>query len=189
MLAAKEKKAETIEQPIEEIDIGFVEVTDLQKQQEQTERIKDKISRLQIEVQTRRNNFEVNLRQLRRDRDEKIAGLRNQYDACLNRGDVIGADKILDEIRKVRAELVNLAQNVLDSDSDINDLKGRQDELRIEIFKLYELAEKNLERAKQLTVQTSGLLTTISISVGHDFFEIERTVEQSKKLAEIVLAE
>lgn len=170
-----------------ETKTAVVETTDFEQQ---IEKLRDKIERLQKEIDQRQANIEVNLRQLKRDRDEKIVELRADYDGALNRGDAAGADKCLDEIREVRKNLVNVAKNVADSDSDIADLKERVNKLHLESNSLNESALAFQTQAKNLLGKASELSGTVTYTIEiHSMFQLERTIEESKKIAAQILAE
>jgi len=170
-----------------ETKTAVVETTDFEQQ---IEKLRDNIELLQKEINQRQANFEINLRQFRRDRDEKIVALRADYDGALNRGDAAGADKVLDEISKVRKDLVNVAKNVADSDSDIADLKERINKLHLESNNLSELALAFQTRVKDLMNQVSELTGTVTYSIGiHSLFQLERTIGETKTIAEQILSE
>ena len=171
----------------EEAKTTVVETADVEQQ---IEKLRDMIGRLQKEIDQRQANFEINLRQLKRDRDEKIVALRADYDGALNQGDAAGADKVLDEISKVRKDLVNVAKNVADSDSDIADLKKRVNILHLESNNLNELALAYRARVKDLMDQVNELTGTVTYSIKiHSMFELERTIGETKKIAEQILSE
>lgn len=171
----------------EETKAAVVETTDLEKQ---IEKLRDQSERLQKEIDQRQANFEVNLRQLKRDRDEKIVALRADYDGALNRGDAAGADEILDKISKVREDLVRVAKNVADSDSDIANLKERVNKLHRELNNLNELALAFQTRAKDLLGKATELSGTVTYTIGiHSMFQLERTIEEAKIIAEQILSE
>jgi len=171
----------------EKIETAVVEMTDLEQQ---IEKLRDMIGHLQKEINQRQANFEVNLRKFKGDRDEKIIALRADYDGALNRGDVVGAHRVLDQISKVREDLVNVAKNVVDSDSDIADLKERINKLHLESNNLSELALAFQTRVKNLMDQVNELTGTVTYSIGiHSMFELERTITETKKIAEQILAE
>jgi len=191
MPAVKEKEAEASEQPDEEknFDMDIIETSDLKIEKRQIKKLGDQIARLQKDFNQRQTNLELNIKQLRRDRDEKVAALRDKYDACLGRGDATGADKCLDEIRKAHEDLENLARNVMDADKDFSDLKKRRDELHLAVSRLYEMSLSNFELSKSLMTQASNLSGTMSYSVGRDVQKLENTITETIKIAEIILAE
>lgn len=172
-----------------EPEVTIVKTTNLENQQQQTEELKNRISQVQQEVFQRQTNFELNLKELRRQRDETIAELREKYDGCLDKGDAVGADKCLAEIRKVREDLVNVAQNIVDVDSDISDLDGRQNELRLVTIGLCQLATANLKKAKELSVRAGQLLGIASDGIGRDLRKLESTSADLKKSAQQILSE
>lgn len=181
-IAVKDSKTKTKkEQPAAEIETGLDETEDLSQEREQIEKLKARVGRLQKTVQQRRDNFQLNLRQLRQNRDEKIVELRSKYDDCIDRGDAVGADKIMAELRKVRKELVNLAHNVSDLAADLSDLEKSQETLRIETMRLSSMCGRNLIAAKNLSDQAVSLMGTATNGIDRDLREISRTIEESKK--------
>lgn len=166
---------------------AIVEMSDLEQQ---IEKLRDQSGRLQKEIEQRQANFEINLRKFKRDRDEKIVALRDDYDGALNRGDAAGANKILDEISKVRKDLVNVAKKVANSDSDIADLKERVNKLHLESNNLSDLALAFHTQVKDLMNQVNELTGTVTYTIEiHNMFKLERTIAETKGIAEQILAE
>lgn len=190
MPVVKEKvKAEASEQPAEEkdFDTGVRETTDLKIEEQQIEKLRGTLSRLQKELVQRQTNSENNLKQLRQHRDESIVELRDKYDNCLSRGDANAADKVLEEIREVHQNLLNIARNVVDVDSDVSDFKRRQHELRLEMIRLSQSAKANLRQAHKLAIQASQILDSASRHVADHIRKLERTIEDGKKIAEEII--
>lgn len=172
-----------------EQDVIIVETTDLKNQEQQTERLKGKIHRVLTEINQRNQNIEQNLRGLRKQRNEQIVELRAEYDAALNKGDATGADKILAVIRKVHKDLVNVAKNAANLDSDLSDFNGREEELRLLTNKLCMLAGENFRLAKTLLDEASSLSGTMTYSLVKCLRELETTIVDTKKTAEEILSE
>jgi len=193
--ATERKKAKTIEGPtpvpVEEkdFDAGICETTDLKSEREQIENLKSKIQRLQEDFNQRQTNLEVNLRQLRQQRDEKVAGLRSKYDACLDRGDSNGTAQCLDEIRKAHEDLTNLARKAMGADKDFSDLKIRGNELHLAAGSLYKMTLANFQQAKTLMEQAAGLTSAVTYSIGRDVLKLESIIKETTKISEVILAE
>jgi len=180
---------ETIQQKTVEIELGPQQTNDLKELERQIESLKNRVQKLQTDLSQRIRNFEINIQDLHKQRDEKIAGLRAEYDKQLDRGNADLADQCLGKIKKERKELENIARNILDSDSDTSDLKTREKTLHSEAQELYKLANANFNLAKTLMEQAAGITGTVTSSIGRDFLKLEKILSDNRKIAERILSE
>jgi len=179
--ATKEKTADA--------ELGVVQTRDLDNQSSQIENIERQIKALQADTTQRINNLEVNLRGMKKQRDESVAKLQDDYDAALYKGDAEQAGKILDKIKKCHEDLVNVARQIKESDGDIDDLRYRADKLHKQVLLLVTMARENRKLAEQLDVKVSSLLGILSSSINKDFLKYEEIHKQGLKVAEAILAE
>jgi len=177
--------AKKTENPVNE----FNETTDLKKEEEQITELANNISQLIEDIQQRHNNLKLNLNRLKEQRDERLSELRKQYDSCIGKGDSVGADKVLKEIRNVHKQLESLARNVVDSESDFSDLLSRKDELHLKAGQLYKIRLANFELARKLMVQVTRLFPQVSSIAGSLLRDVEKVAESNKKIARQILSE
>jgi len=170
-----------------EVESGLEASQDLKVQSEQIDRLDAKIHELQKLTGIRISNFETNLRQLKRNRDERVNELRQGYDACLNKGDAKGAGDCIKQIAAVRKDLENLARQVLDSDIDTADLKQKSNELRLEAIALYQNCLANFKESQKQMIRASGFVGRASLDV--DIMKMDTVIAESKKAAQAILDE
>lgn len=163
--------------------------SDLRQQALSLDALQQKIRRLQRDIEQRKSNHETNLLQLRRRHEQKVDRLRGEYDAAIDRGDSAGVDAAMKRLAAVRGDLVNAAKQVEDSETDLSDLIARQSELRMEALKFVRLMGSLTEVVKALRSVAGRCLATSGESIGGDIREVERIIEQSKKIAGEILSE
>jgi len=151
--------------------------------------LKDKLTRLRKDVEQRRDNFEINLQQLRRRRDIEAERLRGEYDSCIDRGDSVGADEAMEKLAACRKDLVSAARNVADCEADLSDLDERQRELGKDAAEFLQRMDSVVVVAQALRQVAGGLLSLSGEGIASDIRKIESTITKLKKDAEGILAE
>jgi len=169
-------------------ELGIEQTRDLAAQEAQIESLQKRIRALQEEANQRIRNIELNLRGLKQKRDEEINQLRDDYDRALNKGAAKAAGDILKKIKACHEGLIAVARQMKGADGDIDDLKLLNDEIRMDILKLIQITERNLESAKSMDLCVRGLLSDLS-TVGRDFDRNEKVHSDGLKLAEEILSD
>jgi len=172
-----------------DVELGLEKTTDLKRQGPQIDSLKNRVQGLQADIEQRISNCEVNLRELRKRRDEDIHQLRLDYDNCLDRGDAVGSVRCLDKIRQARKELEDIAQQVLKSEDDVGDLERRVEEFCREVYPLIDMAAANLEIAQKQDMSARQISGTLSGSVGMHLIKLKRVIEDGRKIASKILSE
>jgi hypothetical protein len=178
----------TVDKQNLDIELGVQETTDLALQKEQLSLRQEKCVRLRTSSEQRISNLEVNLSGLKQKRDTEIAQLRVDYDKALTRGDAISAGEILRNIKKCFDNLVAVARQVKEADSDIEDLQTMQEALRVDALKIISMTEQNMSDAQNQNVQSHALLSAIE-SIDRNFRKYNDIHAAGLKVADQILSE
>ena len=181
---------ETVEtEELTDTEFGVTKTSNLKSQDEQIERISNRVARLQGDIDQRTANCEANLRMLSGLRDGEIQQSRDDYARSLSRGDSVGLGKSLDRIRKCQKELEGLARQVRKSNLDDEcDLTARQIELSREAGPLLAMTKENLALAQNLDLKVRRLFIQLNESVGRNIRRLKSVFDESSKIAGEILS-
>ncbi len=171
----------------ERIDTRVEKTTDLSVQEEQVKSLRNRIADLQRETEQQVTKVEQSFAQLRRDRDEGIAELRRQHDACLDHGDRAGAESCLDQIKAKRHEVKKVASAILALEGDVGDLKERKRLLYTEATGLYCQTVESFKLAEKQMKESAAIIATAGNH--HPLQELETITEKATRDAEKFLAD
>ena len=168
---------------------GPREAADLQEQALAVASLRRQVRRLHADIQQRIQNAEFNGRELIRRRDSVCVELRDEYDACLDKGDAIGADKKLEQIRQARADLVSVAKNIEASATDAGDLAERQEAVRLEALQLWQVTLHLFKFAEGLHGATSQVNGEAGQTAASSLQKLDAVLKEAQRDANEILSE